>query len=314
MNRTALCIQMLQLLKSRGFMTREEIAMELDTNVRNIAEFRKELEKAGYRIESVPGKYGGYTLLSDALLPAAAFQEQEKQSLREVQNYLKTHLELRWGKIVNGAIDKMLSNEPLSMPHTDYYVDPQQTFLSAVMQSYIDRMKGAIRSCQCVEITYRSLQDHHVKTFVIHPYELVHCQGAYYCIAYSLAAKDFRTYKFSDQRMKQCKVLDRHFHRDPFNVHKHIGKSGLMKGDGIEVEMHVFHESALLMSERQVGVHPYFEWLNEHTLYYRTIFESHQEAMRFLLSLGSRVKVITPQSLREDLIAETQKILISYRE
>ena len=312
MNRTALCIRMLQLLKSRGFMTREEIAAELETNVRNIAEYRKELEMAGYRIDSLSGKYGGYTLLSDVLLPAATFQEKEKQGLREVQNYLKAHPELLWGKDVNQAIDKMLSNTPLSVPHTDFYVDQRQPLISSVMQEYIDQMKEAIRSYRCVEITYRSLQDHRVKTFIIHPYELLHYQGAYYCIAYSLLAKDFRTYKFSEQRMKQCRVLDRHFHREMFDVRKHIGKSGLIKGEAIEVDMHIMKETGVLMSERQVGVHPYFEWLDEDTLYYRTIFESHQEAMRFLLSLGSNAKVITPVSLCEDLIVESKKILDSY--
>ena len=41
MKRCAACIRMLQLLRSRGFMTREELARELDTNVRNILEYRK---------------------------------------------------------------------------------------------------------------------------------------------------------------------------------------------------------------------------------------------------------------------------------
>ena len=51
MKRCAACIRMLQLLRSRGFMTREELAQELNTNVRNILEYRKELEEVGYVIE-----------------------------------------------------------------------------------------------------------------------------------------------------------------------------------------------------------------------------------------------------------------------
>ena len=48
MKRCAACIRMLQLLRSRGFMTREELAQELNTNGRNILEYRKELEEVGY--------------------------------------------------------------------------------------------------------------------------------------------------------------------------------------------------------------------------------------------------------------------------
>ena len=52
MNRCALCLQMLRLLKARGMMSRQELADELQTNIRNLSEFRKELETAGYVIES----------------------------------------------------------------------------------------------------------------------------------------------------------------------------------------------------------------------------------------------------------------------
>ena len=58
MKRCAACIRMLQLLRSSGFMTREQLAAELDTNVRNILEYRKELEEACYVIEGTTGKYG----------------------------------------------------------------------------------------------------------------------------------------------------------------------------------------------------------------------------------------------------------------
>ena len=42
MNRTALCIRMLALLKVRGRMRIDEIAEALETNPRNVREFRKE--------------------------------------------------------------------------------------------------------------------------------------------------------------------------------------------------------------------------------------------------------------------------------
>ena len=62
MNRTALCIRMLALLKVRGRMRIDEIAEALETNPRNVREFRKELEIAGYPIIQTTGRYGGYQL------------------------------------------------------------------------------------------------------------------------------------------------------------------------------------------------------------------------------------------------------------
>ncbi len=43
MNRTNLCIRMLQLLKARGKMNTTQLASELEVNPRNIREFKKEL-------------------------------------------------------------------------------------------------------------------------------------------------------------------------------------------------------------------------------------------------------------------------------
>lgn len=58
MNRAALCIKMLKILKSRDIVSTAELAELLKTNPRNIREFRKELEAAGYHIEEKRGRYG----------------------------------------------------------------------------------------------------------------------------------------------------------------------------------------------------------------------------------------------------------------
>ena len=44
-----------------------ELAKELETNPRNIREFKKELVTAGYNIQEVKGRYGGYYLDEDCL-------------------------------------------------------------------------------------------------------------------------------------------------------------------------------------------------------------------------------------------------------
>ena len=59
MNRCALCIRMLQLLRARGRMQINEIARELETNPRNIREFKKELETAGYVIRQFTENMAG---------------------------------------------------------------------------------------------------------------------------------------------------------------------------------------------------------------------------------------------------------------
>ena len=52
------CIRMLQLLKARGMMSRTQLAAELGCNKRQILDYKRELEEAGYLIESVHGSNG----------------------------------------------------------------------------------------------------------------------------------------------------------------------------------------------------------------------------------------------------------------
>ena len=106
MNRTALCIRMLALLKVRGRMRIDEIAEALETNPRNVREFRKELEIAGYPIIQTTGRYGGYQLDTSALLPAPALDAQGRTRFKKpaaICAHIRTlsrgrHLSARWAR------------------------------------------------------------------------------------------------------------------------------------------------------------------------------------------------------------------------
>lgn len=65
MNRTGKCIKMLFLLQKNKRMKASELAIALDTNKRNIREYVKELEVAGFHIDSISGSSGGYELVTD---------------------------------------------------------------------------------------------------------------------------------------------------------------------------------------------------------------------------------------------------------
>ena len=62
MNRTSKCIKMLLLLSENGKMNSQILADELHTNIRNIREYRKELEDCGFQFQSFSGSGGGIEL------------------------------------------------------------------------------------------------------------------------------------------------------------------------------------------------------------------------------------------------------------
>ena len=81
MGKTSNCLKMLQILSSGRVYKGQELADILETNVRNIAEYRTVLEMAGYYIEGIPGKYGGYRLITQSVIPTVRLNEAEQRAL-----------------------------------------------------------------------------------------------------------------------------------------------------------------------------------------------------------------------------------------
>ena len=95
MNRTNLCIRMLQLLKARGKMNTTQLASELEVNPRNIREFKKELVLAGYNVEEVKGRYGGYILNDQYDLPVTIFSDEQKDASVQSYKFMRTQKDFK---------------------------------------------------------------------------------------------------------------------------------------------------------------------------------------------------------------------------
>ncbi|WP_075877231.1 helix-turn-helix transcriptional regulator [Merdibacter massiliensis] len=313
MNRSALCIRMLQLLKTRGRMKINELAEALETNPRNISEFRKELETAGYVIKQTRGRYGGYELIGDVLLPSLALKEKEEGALREADDYLRSHSDFVHYKSFSSAVEKILANEHGNRKIQGTYVFSQQPNMSKEEKEYVDRCMRAIQNRLCAQITYRPLSDAHPYTILIQPYEILYYQGACYCLAYSLKAHDFRIFRFSDQRMFQFTIQSQTFKRDShFALEKYIGENGLIKGQFIFARFVVKGVKARTLAERPIGVSSKIIWKDDQTLFVEAWMESSYSLMELMLKLGKAGELLEPGNIRERLREECEQMLSLY--
>lgn len=313
MGRSANCIRMLLLLKARGMLSKEELAEQLHTNVRNITEYRRELEHAGYQIETISGKYGGYRLKSGALFPVVALSRQELQAVFEAQRYMSSHPDFLLLKEFQRSMDKLLATT--SMPHREngYYVERPAIALSARMREYIRIMEQARDAQLAIDIAYRGMKASAHEWVRVFPYELLNDNGSYYCLGYSLKAKDYRKYKFSEERMQQLRMSTQRFQRDKdFRIRDHIGEGGLMQSERYELELLVEKESALLISEKQPGAQVEMRWEKEDVLHYRCVMEGRLQVVQFLLSLGTQVHLLQPKSLKKELAQIAAKMQQRY--
>ena len=88
MSKALACIEMLKYLSTGGIYKVSELADLLETSSRNIIEYKRVLDCAGYYIESIPGRYGGYRLERSALFPMLKMTDKEKEALCESINYI----------------------------------------------------------------------------------------------------------------------------------------------------------------------------------------------------------------------------------
>ena len=106
----AQAIKMMNYLASVKKASREELANLLETNVRNITEYRKELINAGYDIGYLRGIGGGYFLDGDNILPNPRLKESEKKALLEASSYLNARYDFLNKNEFNVALGKVLNS------------------------------------------------------------------------------------------------------------------------------------------------------------------------------------------------------------
>lgn len=309
MGKSTKCIEMLLLLKGQGLINKEVLAAKLNTNKRNLVEYRKELQAAGYKIESLTGRYGGYQLLSDCCLPVLNLTMVEQEAMLRAEKLIDTQTDFLARKDFTSAMNKIR----MQMQKTtvdNIYIQEHQHYIRSDIRLWIDLCEQAIAKNQAMEIEYKGMKDTAAKTFVIHPYEILHYQSAYYCLAYSLRARDFRNFKFSKERMKNITLKNAYFNRvNNFDVKDHVGTLGLIKDDLHEFEVLIRGPQALLVAEKELGLHPQMYWVDDQTLNLKTIMEGKMNVHSFLLSLGNQFEILSPQYLKDEI---TQIIVEMY--
>lgn len=304
MNRVALCIKMLDILNMYDKITSQELAKILETNPRNIREFRKELEMAGYTIDEQRGRHGGLMLRKDKRVISSGLSHEEIEAIKEASMLVASLPSFANQQTYQSAVAKIISlssNEDIKERQT--FIHQGSIQVSQKQKKFIEKIQRAIDHQQCVEIEYQSTKDTKPKRRRIDPYEIVYYHQSYYCMGYSHERKDMRTYRFSDQRLFDVEILYRKFLRDEsFRIENYIGKHSLIRQSFEKVDLWVSKKSIRLFEEQYWGL-SYQKW-EEIDGYHVTFFnERRMELFQKLLPMIQEVKILAPEELRSEMIS-----------
>lgn len=112
---------MIRILNDSNVSRVSELVQKLETNTRNIIEYRKKIEEAGYIIISVPGKYGGYKIIKEDMFPCLKLT-QKRTALSSGAGYLKALNDFPQKVEHESAMEKVFCPE-------NSKVEPQLLFL-----------------------------------------------------------------------------------------------------------------------------------------------------------------------------------------
>ncbi len=309
MHRTSNVIKMLQFLRARGVVKKEEIAEHLGVNVRNISEYRKELEQAGYKISSIPGKEGGYSLDQRALLPTIDLTDAEAMAITLVHRQYRQLSQPTMIREFESAMQKILQfrgdqKEFHIVEGVRYKISNQE------IEDLFFVIQNAILSKVKLEIDYRTRKDPSTIR-VVHPYEVFQYRSMWYVIVRSEASGNIFTLKFN--RINKVTILNTKFDEvAPYNLSDYVNEFGPVIEE-VRVKVLLTGTAAFYAPEYVYGYHQVITQLPYEEVILEVTLASHLQAKHLVMNFGSHCKVIEPEWLIDEILEEAKVVQSHYK-
>lgn len=315
MSRVSNALNMYLILQIRGLVSVKDLASELEVSERMIKGYKKDLEMAGIYIASKAGRYGGYYLEKKRKLEGMSFTESELSALKMAKEAIKSG-NFHYSKQFEVLASKILitkENGNIEYYHNKTISEDENVFMKE--KKVWAEINLAINKNTKIVIKYKSLKENgiEIKNRTVHPYGVFDYKGATYFYGYCEVAKDIRFFKLS--RIINYYTLKEKFGiKIEFDFEKAVNKSfGIYTDKELNIKLEIFYPMSEIIMEKKYAKSQKITKLDEKTILFEAKMSGYVEIKSWLMSMGSKVKVIQPEELREDIINETKKILEIYQ-
>lgn len=324
MGKASMCIRMLQVLNTGRIYKVSELAELLETNPRNIIEYKKELDEVAsecnysFFVETIPGRYGGYKINENAIIPSLLFSDSEKESLLEAAHYLasrndfmkKKDFQLAIGKIISTLVMKEIKNEDNMLVINRYPLSMSQNEI----QYRYDILKAAIKAKKTVKFTYLT-QKNVVKERLLDPYDLIMYNNAWFVIGWLHSENHSDIFPYKLNRIQHIETTKEKFGVYPsYNKNNFVDEYGFKKnGDWYHVEFIAYGNYASLVKERIYGRNQIVESIDENSTKVSVDMQNQENIKVFVLGFGENITVLEPQWLKDELVDQGKKLIEKYK-
>jgi predicted DNA-binding transcriptional regulator YafY len=318
--RASRLLSILLLLQTRGRMSAQALAAELESSVRTVFRDVDQLSAAGVPVWAERGRNGGFQLQDGWRTKLTGLTAAEASAIF-LAGLPGPAAELGLGDAMTSAQLKLLAALPADWQAganrvgSRFHLDPVDWFRSAEPAEHLRSVAEAVWQERRLKVRYRSWK--RVSDRLVDPMGLVLKAGTWYMVA--RADGDVRTFRLSN--IQALDVLDARFTRPKkFDLARYWSESTQ------RFETSVYRGEALLRVS-SLG----FRWLKTFSptvaataartatppdsdgwLRLTIPIESPEDAARELLKLGAEAEVLDPPELRDLLMSTTKQLAALY--
>ena len=173
------CLSLLGILSNKRKYSIEELSEKLEVSPRMVRYYKEELEKSGFFINSVPGKYGGYILVDDIYLPKMSISKYDIELLEGVYKVLdKNDYEYK-----DKFLDFIDKTKGIYKTSQKKYIESKEWENIPDNKERYSIINDAIKKEYKLEIKYKSLDDK-ISERIIEPCEIVNHRANLYVAAF----------------------------------------------------------------------------------------------------------------------------------
>lgn len=171
----------------------------------------------------------------------------------------------------------------------------------------IKELERAINTCKTIEITYYSLSRDSTNSRKVDPYTLFF-NNAGYLVGYCHLHNEIRIFRID--RVKDLKILNETFDRPcDYSIEDYLQNTwGVERGKVVEVKLLFSGFAAKFVKEFNWHPSQEIEVINDEQILFSVKTGSMKEIKSWILGFGSEVRVLKPEELREEVIAEIEKM------
>jgi predicted DNA-binding transcriptional regulator YafY len=320
--RASRLLSLLLLLQTRGRLTAQQLANELEVSVRTVYRDVEALSAAGIPLYGDAGHGGGYQLLGGYRTRLTGLTAAEAEALF-LSGLPGPAAELGLGSVLAAATLKLRAALPASLRENAdrlserFYLDAPGWYRCPEDVPYLPVVASAVWERQVIQVTYQRWKEPTEVTRRLEPHGLVLKAGIWYVVARGDGV--MRTYRVD--QIVTATPCDCGFAAEPgfelvsywhtyladFHRQLYTGRAVIrLSGEGVRRMRHLLSAAAVTAVET-VGVADADGWVRA-----RVPIESADLALADFLRLGAEIEVLEPAELREQTARTIQAMAAIY--